>query len=137
MEIIPKKFKEIEIIFSKTPDSSVYINATETAKIFNKTPKDWLKTKDTQNYIQEISKAHNLTYDALVKVIKGNYSDKTEQGTWIHKRIIIAFARWLSPEFAVWCDIVIEEILKTGSYSISQPPKISIKQRTEDLEYAV
>ena len=31
---------------------------------------------------------------------------------------------------------VLPQIRKTGSYSISQPPKISIKQRTEDLEYA-
>ena len=29
----------------------------------------------------------------------------------------IAFARWLNPDFAVWCDMQIEEILKPKNSS--------------------
>ncbi len=34
---------------------------------------------------------------------------------WIHKKLIIAFARWLSSDFAVWCDMTIEQILSQTS----------------------
>jgi len=45
-----------------------------------------------------------------------------EQGTWIHKKLIVIFARWISSEFAVWYYLQIEEILK-GEMQISQLAK--------------
>jgi hypothetical protein len=85
-----------------------------------KLAKDWLKTKETKDYLTAFAKYKNLNFSELVLVKKGNFSDSSEQGTWIHKKLIISFARWLSPEFAVWCDEVIEEILSTGSYSLQK-----------------
>ncbi|OAM32416.1 hypothetical protein A7P96_02000 [Eikenella sp. NML03-A-027] len=34
-----------------------------------------------------------------------------EQGTWLHPKLAVHFARWLDPKFAVWCDEQIEQIL--------------------------
>jgi len=42
-------------------------------------------------------------------IIRQGGNDKNSQGTWIHKSLIILFARWLSPDFAVWCDLQIIE----------------------------
>jgi hypothetical protein len=114
MEILSKYYVEEEIIFSlkENNNNSLYINATKTAKSFNKKPVDWLKTQDTKNYINAVAKWQNLTYEELVIIYKGG-NDKKAQGTWIHKKLIIAFARWLSSDFAVWCDLQIEEILKS------------------------
>jgi hypothetical protein len=59
-------------------------------------------------------------------LIKQGGNDKNAQGTWIHKKLIIAFARWLNPDFAVWCDLQIEEILK-GELK----PNTSYKEKVE------
>ncbi|EJF07853.1 KilA-N domain-containing protein [Thiovulum sp. ES] len=127
MQIISRKFNDIEVVFENS--NSLYINATEIAKHFNKQPSDWLRLKDTKAYIEAFIRSGNSPSEKLVIVKKsGNYK---EQGTWIHKKLIIAFARWLDPEFAVWCDGVIEEILKTGSYSIAKTEKPDLEKLEE------
>ena len=66
MKIISKTYNSIEVLFHSELNSSIYINATKVAKQFNKKPVDWLKTNETQTYIQAVSKIHNITYDNLV-----------------------------------------------------------------------
>ena len=136
MEIIARKFNDIEILFSSKSNTSLYINATNIAKYFNKQPSDWLKTKEVKRYLEAFSRSDNFPNGDLVVVIQGG-NNKKAQGTWIHKKLIIAFARWLSPDFAVWCDSVIEEILK-GEMQISQPAKrtdlISVSKTELDSE---
>ncbi len=34
-----------------------------------------------------------------------------EQGTFLHPYLAVKFARWISPDFEVWCDDVIRKIL--------------------------
>jgi len=127
-KIISKKYNDkIEIIFAI--DKSIYLNATQTAKKFNKMPKDWLKTAETKNYISSIEKFYNLKEKELIIIKKGNFTTGEKQGTWIHKKLIVAFARWLSSDFAVWCDLQIEEILKSQN---SQP--IQTPQTLENLD---
>jgi hypothetical protein len=58
-------------------------------------------------------------------VLRKGGNDKNNQGTWIHQKLIIFFARWLSPEFAVWCDLQIEEILKFQNSQPNQPVQTS------------
>jgi hypothetical protein len=120
VEIISRKFNEIEVDFFL--ENSLYINATKIGREFGKKPVDWLKTKETKDYLEAFSKLKNTFVDELVIIKKGG-NQKKEQGTWIHKKLIIAFARWLDPHFAVWCDEVIEEILITGSYSLQKEEK--------------
>jgi frataxin-like iron-binding protein CyaY len=107
MNIIAKQFHEFEILFSL--DTTLYLNATETAKHFNKAPKDWLRNSETKKYIEALSKHLNFLKEKLVIVQQGGKAE--EQGTWIHKKLVIHFARWLDVEFAIWCDEQIEEIL--------------------------
>jgi hypothetical protein len=137
MEIITKLYNNFEVSFSTDIDTNLYLNATKVAKQFGKKPDDWLRTKQTQDYIKALlSRFVNMRNGDLV-VVKQGGNDKKAQGTWIHKKLIIAFARWLSPDFAVWCDSVIEEILK-GEVQISKPEKrtdlISVSKEELDLE---
>jgi frataxin-like iron-binding protein CyaY len=120
VEIISRKFNEIEVDFFL--ENSLYINATKIGREFGKKPVDWLKTKETKDYLEAFSKLKNTVVDELIIIKKGG-NQKKEQGTWIHKKLIISFARWLDPYFAVWCDEVIEEILSTGSYSLQKEEK--------------
>ena len=90
-----------------------FLNATQIAAHFGKLPKDYLKTEQTQQYIAalaaSLSERTKILTDKnqLVIVKKGG----AEQGTWLHPKLAIHFARWLDPRFAVWCDEQIEQIL--------------------------
>lgn len=104
-----------------------YLNATMIAKHYGKRVKDYLRNERTQDYIRALnehlseavktasqSDGINLPSEQnqLVMVVKGG--NPTEQGTWLHPKLAIDFARWLNPRFAVWCDMQIEQMV-TGS----------------------
>jgi len=129
MEIITKNFNGFAIDFSTNSETELYLNATQIAKQFNKQASKWLENKDTKEYIEAIYRKQNFANGDLVVIKQGG--NPQEQGTWIHKKLIIAFARWLSPDFAVWCDMQIEDILKTGSF---QAPKFSEKYEKVQIE---
>lgn len=67
----------------------------------NKRFLDYEKLKRSKEYIAELEKTLS-TDDNLIKLVR------TQRGgggvTWIHPRLALDFARWLSPEFAVWLD---------------------------------
>lgn len=81
-----------------------YINATKSAKIFDKVPKDWLRLDQTKEYIEELLKQLNekmkagntdleqktYTYKDLVIVKQGGNNG----GTWIHSSLKDVFERW-------------------------------------------
>lgn len=104
-----------------------YLNATMIAKHYGKRVKDYLRNERTQDYMRALnehlseavktasqSDGRNIpSQNALVIVKKGN-SREFEQGTWLHPKLAIDFARWLNPRFAVWCDMQIEQ-MTTGS----------------------
>lgn len=89
----------------------VYANATTMCKVFGKQPSDWLKTKSTQEYIEELKRSENLPNE-LVSSIQGGKAN--EQGTWVHEKLILDLARWLNVKFRVWCDEQIATLLRDG-----------------------
>lgn len=85
-----------------------WFNATLIADHFGKRLAFWLKTKETQAYIEAVMRHSNTSKRSdLIRAKRGNNG-----GTWLHPRLAVAFARWLDPDFAVWCDIQIEGLLK-------------------------
>lgn len=109
--IITADFNGISVTFK----NNAYLNASEIAAYFGKAPKDYLKTEQTQAYIaalaQSLANRTKIPFkeNQLVTVKKG--APSTGGGTWLHPKLAVHFARWLSPEFAVWCDAQIERIL--------------------------
>lgn len=96
-----------------------FFNATVAAKAFDKQPSDWLRTQDTKDYVEAVRNFYGTEQDQLVIVRQGG--EPNEQGTWLHPKLAIQFARWLHPEFAVWCDMQIEEILR-GNRGVAAMP---------------
>ncbi len=88
----------------------VMINATNMAKPFKKNPIDFLKTQRAKNFINSFSVMKKIITADLVKVIQGGTPQM--QGTWMHEDVALEFARWLSSEFAIWCNDRIKEILQ-------------------------
>lgn len=99
--------------------SEAFFNATLAAKPFGKQPRDWLKVEDNQAYIEAVKTRLLTEQHQLVRVVQGGTPE--EQGTWLHPKLGIAFARWLDPHFAAWCDEQIEAILRHNLSVIAQP----------------
>ena len=134
MNIQTFSFDNISVIFR----NDGYLHATQIAKHFGKLPKDYLKTEQTQEYISALAdncvRRKILTNKNQLVIVK---QGGLEQGTWLHPKLAIHFARWLDPRFAVWCDEQIEQIL-SGSLKLepTQPalPHGSVVLSAHDLQ---
>lgn len=93
---------------------NVMVNATQMAKPFEKSPKDFLKTEQTKRFIAALSEVKKILSSDLVRVVYGDNG-----GTWMHEDVALEFARWLSPAFAIWCNDRIKELLRTGVATVS------------------
>ncbi|NQX03155.1 KilA-N domain-containing protein, partial [bacterium] len=92
-------------------DSDGYFNGTNICTAFKKRFANYLRAERVSEYLDAL--AHSLisvtrnrvtdfeqTRASLVQVQRGGAS----QGSWIHERVAVDLARWLSPDFAVWMD---------------------------------
>ena len=114
--IIKFEYKNNEVAFEKGND--VMVNATMMAKPFGKQPIDWLKTEQAKEFIATYSKLRNISLADLQKVTRGG----NNPGTWLHKGIALEFARYLSPEFAIWTNDRLEELITKGHTEINRVP---------------
>ena len=84
---------------------STMVNATQMAKPFSKKTYKWLELPSTKQFIETLQPLRKS--ERLVKTLNGI-------GTWMHEDVALEFARWLSPQFAIWCNDRIKELLKFG-----------------------
>ncbi|WP_438279709.1 KilA-N domain-containing protein [Pseudomonas alabamensis] len=95
-------------------NSDGWINATDVAKRFGKRPVDWLRLPSSLNYLKALARALGLdtevgkSHFGLVETVRGGKG----QGTWLHSKLAVAFARWLDDDFAVWADLHIDALLR-------------------------
>lgn len=92
---------------------NLFINATEMAKPFGKFPWKWLELPSTKAYIKAISENRSLAENQLIISVRGGNNPEL-RGNWFHEDLALEFARWLSPEFAIWCNDRIKELITTG-----------------------
>lgn len=69
-------------------------------------PSEWLDSADGKRFREALAvlKPENSRFD-LVKTVKGGRAP----GTWGHWQIGLAYAKYLSPEFHMWCNQVVRE----------------------------
>jgi phage antirepressor YoqD-like protein len=91
------------------------VNATEMAKPFGKSPYDFLRLDQTKKFIAVLT--DRLASGIPVAVVN-NGGDN--YGSWMHQKLALKFAAWLSPEFELWVYDRIEELLKLG-FTATQP----------------
>lgn len=116
MNIIKFDFKGHQVGFN----DDGWINATEAAKKFNKVPNDWLRLPDTINYIKALqSKYGEISY---LKTKRG----KHDGGTWIHPKLAVRFARWLSIDFEIWCDEQIDKLIRSQKITYTDEQVLAI-----------
>jgi phage antirepressor YoqD-like protein len=109
-EVISKTFAYhgTGITFARRGEITM-INATQMAKRFGKRPVDWIKTDSSKRFISTLSEVKKITSSDLVRVTHGDNGS-----TWMQEDVALEFSRWLSPEFAIWCNDRIKELLQYG-----------------------
>lgn len=143
MSIVKIKYENVDQSF----DNSGWFNATEAAKRYEKKPLMWLRQRDTVEYLCAVAYSLDSKYDFLEhfnKIIElDGESAKSQRkllslakqtglvraksgssenggGTWLHPKLAVAFARWLNVRFGVWCDLQIDNLIRTNQ----APPSV-------------
>lgn len=87
-----------------------WFNATQAAAKFGKKPNEWLRLPSTDDYISALCRQLRNEKISLLKAIRQG-RDRPD-GKWLHPKLAVHFARWLDVDFAVWCDMQIDEIIR-------------------------
>ena len=86
-----------------------WFSATEAGKPFGVNPANWLQRQDTRLYLAALTKKYpEVTKWYIAK------SGKNSLGTWFHPKLAVAYSRWLSIDFSIWCDEQIDAIIRGG-----------------------
>lgn len=91
-----------------------WINATRAAAQFGKVPNDWLRLASTREYLEKLAArapASN-TGKSRITFVASRRGNSADSGTWIHPRLAVKFARWLSVDFELWVDEQIDALLR-------------------------
>lgn len=109
-----------EVLFDIKDD--VMVNATQLAKIYGKRPAEYLRLPDTVKLINAITRKYGIAENQLVRTSKGgNISDMgkshivdNQQGTWMHRLIVVDFCQWLDIDLKLWCTEKLDELMRYG-----------------------
>lgn len=128
-----------------------YVNLTEMGKPFRKLPNEFLRLPETKRYIAALEASLNRENPGSNEVSNCGIIPQLEpvlltrtgrrnSGTWAHPDLAMEFARWLSPEFSIWCNrtirkILLGEFVSPGS-PVALPPSIERLIRPDRLQNA-
>lgn len=111
----------------RTASGKTMVNATSMAKCFNKQPSVWLYSAPAMEIREALvreGKSENL--EEQVMTIRG-----VNGATWIVEDLAMEFSKWLSPEFSIWCNERMKELMTLGHVSL-QP--IPVPKTTEPVD---
>lgn len=130
--LVTRSWKGAPIAF-RTTDG--FVNATAMAKATGKEWASYFRTDRATMYLEALSRNCRIAVTSL-------YIAKPGEGTWIHPRVAVDFARWISPDFAVQMDAwVLEQLEKqrSSAQEVQVPalpsPVGQIKEAAEGLVF--
>lgn len=85
-----------------------YVNATQLCKAAKKVFKDWYRNAQTKKFLEKLSQEENIPIESrkifesfsLIQFAEANQSVNNRM-TWVHPRVAINIAQWVSVDFAV------------------------------------
>ncbi|OQS44840.1 hypothetical protein B0T39_00915 [Chromobacterium haemolyticum] len=92
-----------------------YFNMTKAAKAYGKQLDEFWRYEKVQAYVTALGKAlgfNSREFTGFKKDLTEAKKGRYHSGTWAHPKLAVFFARWLDVEFAVWCDMVIDSLLR-------------------------
>ena len=125
--------------------SDVMVNATEMAKMFcnskeeylQKKPSRWLRSNEAKNLIQVLIEDQKMELNEILIIERSGVSgQKGGGGTWMNRRLAIAYANWLDVRFGNWIYSKIEELIYNGTTimnTIINPLQIENQQLRDQI----
>lgn len=91
-----------------------WLHATEIAERFGKEPAQWLRLDSTKEYIERLTDrmAKSNVGKSHITLVKTRRGNTASSGTWLHPKLAVKFARWLSVDFEIWCDEQIDALVR-------------------------
>lgn len=112
--IINFDYKGNQISFERGND--VMVNLTAMAKPYpNKNLTNIINSQEIRDYCNSLTKLQNYSLTDLLIVKRGG----DNPGTWAHRLVAIRVAQKLNSDLAVWVDMKIEELMRTGVTTVS------------------
>lgn len=110
-----------------------WFNMTKAAKAFGKRLDHFMANAETQAYLSALKAIPGMSGIDPVQAVRGGKA----QGTYAHPKLAVFFARWLSLEFAVWCDMAIDDILRgRAELTITKPDESALVELARAKEEA-
>lgn len=108
-----------------------YINASKLTKAYERqtgkyrNPNDWFENRRTNEYLELLSDKTGIeVYDLVQKKGEGRGRE-----VWLHPKLAVSFAMWLSPEFEMMVSEWVEQWLLTGTVPVQPIPELHPYQR--------
>lgn len=104
----------------KIGNGKIFVNATEMAKIFGKSPAIWIRFKSTAILRHSlISSGKSNSYEGQVITLRG-----INGATWIDESLVRGFSEWLSADFAQWCSDKILDLKADQNSTVTQKKNV-------------
>ncbi len=117
----------------KAGREKTYINATQMAKSFDKSPHVWLSSASTQEFREAmVARGESESLDNQVFSTRGRMG-----ATWIEENLAIEFARWLSPDFSAWCNAKVKELVNDSCHHSYPYPQQRHKSESSKKNFTV
>lgn len=100
-----------------------FVSLTQMCRANGKRLDHFMKAKKTKSYIASLSNSLQM------EVVQSE--EGANGGTWGHPSLAINLARWISDDFAVWCDAHIFNLMASGSTSLDTDPVEMMKLKIE------
>lgn len=87
---------------------------------------------ETKVYLDTLSKFTGIPGNILKETKRGRSG-----GTYCHPKLAVRLARWMSVEFEVWCDLMIDNILKGNIQTTVVVPTVEAVDSYTSASYPV
>ncbi|ALY07463.1 KilA-N domain-containing protein [Nodularia phage vB_NspS-kac65v162] len=107
-----------------------WVNATAMCKVNGKTWSNYWKLKSSKSFASSVSTALLIGRPATISIEGGN--DKNLQGTWVHFKVAIHLAIWLSDDFALWATDALMRIIN-GEFKALTSEALEAQEKLQKL----
>ena len=110
-----------------------YVNATAMCKANGKLWGTYWKTQKAQNFSKLVTSSvipNGISAESVI-IIQGG-DDPTVQGTWVHPKVAMHLAMWISDDFAFWATDVLLRVVN-GDYKALTPEAQLAAERLNKL----
>jgi len=116
-------------------DGDGYADATAMCQANGKIWGHYISNQRTTDYLQALAASIGIPADQLV--ITTTTGPNHLRGTWVHPRLAVDLARWLSPQFAVWMDGWFLEELEAKAKAKPSPSRPFMVLPGEDVSEVI